>query len=121
MIPPRPSDAGPEDRRNYQLLYLRGDLERLPEATDEPLEPPDDATDPQVPDEPLCPILEALIMKAQNVVEVCQLFDQHETECDEALLLAWPALRRCGYRDDSREIVAIEKALAKARGESPNA
>lgn len=90
MIPSRPSDAGPEDRRNYQLLYLRGDLERLPEATDDPPALSDDETDPQVPDEPLCPVLEALVMQAQNVAEVCQLFDQHETECE----LCNPGLRR---------------------------
>jgi hypothetical protein len=38
-------------------------------------------------------------------------------ELYEALELAWPALRRCGYSDDSREIKAIEAAMTKARGE----
>jgi hypothetical protein len=34
----------------------------------------------------------------------------------EALELAWPALRRCGYADNSVEIVAINKALAGVEG-----
>ena len=46
--------------------------------------------------------------RADRLEKICD-------EMEEALIIAWPALRRCGYIDKSREIVAIDKALAAWR------
>jgi hypothetical protein len=71
----------PEDRRNYPLLYLRGDLERLPEPEEEILLSDDASTEAPTDDTPLCPALVGAVMRAQNVSEVCRLMDEHDLSC----------------------------------------
>jgi hypothetical protein len=67
------------DERDFDFWETHGseEYERKLDAESEAMVEPEDL----IPDEPMCPMLEALIMEARTAGEVCDVFKSHEQYC----------------------------------------
>jgi len=76
------------DEREFDFWESHGPdpYERKLDAESEAMVEPEDL----VPDEPICPMLEALIMEAKTCSEVCDVAKSHDRYC----ALCNPGLRR---------------------------